>query len=241
MRHFKLYYLLGIILFSFSAQNGLSQQPTGICSYEFWPTATPSDVILELELSGIDINSPCDEETGDRPIHIALMRSNNYLAIEVLFEFGASLLVSNKNGETPVILTEQMYHTAQTMLEQNKPRLLRSMKDFLTQRVTEHSGAFDEVRQQLQDIMRDFLNNNLEDIDEGTDKASYLQAKFEEALGELRSEHQYVHFSQDMQDFESTDIYTNQLGIRRHRDFLRTLLNNLRELEEQEQRAKALL
>ena len=234
MKHF--HSLLGILLFSFFCQTGVSQEPTGICSFEFWPTATPSDVILELELSGININEPCDEETGDRPIHRALMRSNNYLAIKVLIEFGASLLISNNIGETPVILTEQMYHKAQTMLAQNEPRLMHNMGEFLTQRITEHADAFDEVRQQLQDIMRDFLNNDLE----GIDKASYLQAKFEEALGELRSEHQYAHFSQGVQDFESTDIYTNQLGIRRHRDFLRTLLNNLRQLEEQEQRERNL-
>ena len=120
MRYFHLYYLLGIILFSASYQNALSQETTVLCNFEFLETALPSDVLLELELSGIHVNQVCDEETGDRIIHRALMRVrvHNYLIIQTLIESGASLLVANNKEETPVILTAQMYRMSHILSEQ---------------------------------------------------------------------------------------------------------------------------
>ena len=238
MKNFRRHNLLGIMLLSLFCQNGLSQELTGICSFEFWKTATPSDVLLEIELSGLDVNQSCDEVSGDRPIHIALMRSHNDLAIQALIESDASLLVSNNIGETPVILTESMYHVAQEMLEKaNEPRLVTRMESFLTQRIHEHTEVFDEVYQQLQNIMRDFLHNSFED----TEKTSYLQADFEERMGAFRTEYQRMHLHQGMQDFEQTEIYTNWLAIRKEHDFLEKLLDDLRKWEIQEKETKNLL
>ena len=115
MRHL-IYYLLEAILIGTFCQKGMSQEPVGICSFEFWKTASPSDVLLAVE--GVNVNQPCNEESGDRPIHIALMRSNNYLAIKALIESGASLFAVNNKGETPAILTEKMYDMAQRLLGQ---------------------------------------------------------------------------------------------------------------------------
>ena len=231
MKNFRLYNLLGIMLLSFFCQDGLSQEPTGICSFKFWETATPSDVVLELELSDLDVNKSCDEGSGDKPIHIALMRSHNYLAIKTLIESGASLLVSNNLGETPVILTERMYDVAQGMLEQadKEPHLL----SFLTQRIE----VFDEVSQQLQNIMRDFLRNSFEDIE----TTSHLQADFEERMGAFRTEYQWHTLTQGEQDFEQTEVHANWLAVKKEHDFLERLLTNIKRLEAQEKEAKNIL
>ena len=48
-------------------------------------------------------NKPCDNETGNRPLHLALSSSRVLSSvIDVLIVFGADLYVSNKDGVMPI-------------------------------------------------------------------------------------------------------------------------------------------
>ena len=57
---------------------------------------------LQVDLRNfIESNDPCDEETGNRPLHLAIYAIAGHDVIEVLEYFGADASIANLEGITP--------------------------------------------------------------------------------------------------------------------------------------------
>ena len=202
-----------------------------ICDEDWYLNVQPNEVTTEIErLNALnpdfDINQICNEATGDQPIHIAVMRTRNLLVIDALLEAGADVLQANLLGETPTLLVERMHSRARLLLEQIDASLLPNMEDYLAERIQETSQKFDTIRQQLQDIMREFIQGSFED--ETADTVNQLQESFESTMEEFRNQYRQAQLQYGMQAFQQSDRYTNWSAIQEEYDFLERLLEYIR-------------
>lgn len=211
------------------------QIQTAFCKPLWWISAKDYDVLSELadlSITPFDVDAPCPDGTGNRPIHYALMMSHDYTgdAIEAFIEHAnPSFLVVNLAGETPDLLLHRLIAQAQEDYNEIDGPLMAEHQAFMGSTIGESTQKSERLKQSLTEDVSALLDESIE-----SDRMrDILQASWTKHIDDFQREYQESYIRQGQRQFqrEHRARYEERRAINQDIDFLKMLHRDIEEYE----------